>query len=119
MSKPDKKPVSLQNLHTNTELIRLFIILTLVLSAAHQGFADGDALPPKGKIKGAVIDAKSKEPLEYATVALYNAKTNELITGTITDFSGHFKIDRPQSGAYYLSITFVGLKDLKNRCVQH
>lgn len=73
------------------------------------GFASED-MAPKGKIKGAVVDKANKKPLEYATVALYSAD-DKLVTGTITDYLGHFKLDRPEKGTYYLKITFIGLKD--------
>ncbi len=86
-----------------------FICLLLVYS---KGYAD-DNLNPDGKIKGAVADAKTEKPVEYATVALYNAVNNELLTGVITDYLGHFKLDQPESGDYYLVITFIGLEDIK------
>jgi outer membrane receptor protein involved in Fe transport len=96
-------------------MIRKFIILlfTVVLTA-NLSFAKGENNPPKGKIKGTVADAKSKQPIEYAAVALYKASDNKLITGSITDFLGHFKFDKPSEGEYYLLITFVGLKDNKS-----
>ncbi len=97
---------------------RIIIIFIIVVSALHLSFADGDEAGPKGKIKGAVVDAKSKEPLEYATVALYGASDNKLITGTITDYLGHFRIDQPETGGYYLVVTFIGLKDLKTDTFQ-
>jgi len=51
---------------------------------------------------------------EYATVALYRVENNELITGAITDYLGHFKIDQPSKGDYYLVITFIGLQEIKS-----
>jgi hypothetical protein len=41
----------------------------------------------KGKIKGSVLEGKTKTPLEYATISLYSADDNKLITGTITDIN--------------------------------
>jgi len=90
-------------------LIYLFIYFT-----AFGAFAEGEGTPPKGKIKGAVVDASSNQPLEYATIALYEVANDKLITGTITDHLGHFKIEHPEDGEYYLFITFVGLKDHKS-----
>ncbi len=91
----------------------IFILIALIISPGYIR-ADGDAVAPKDKIKGVVIDSKSKEPLEYATVALYKASDNSLITGTITDYLGHFKIDQPEDGQYYLKISFIGLEDFKS-----
>lgn len=88
-----------------------FIYFLLVFS---QGYAD-ESGNPDGKIKGAVAEAKSEEPVEYATVALYNANNDELIGGVITDHLGHFKMDQPEAaGDYYLTITFIGLEEIKS-----
>ncbi len=90
--------------------MRLTIIFLLILSFGFT-YASNEGAAPKGKIKGSVVDDENNQPLEYATVALYNANTNELISGTITDYLGHFKLDHPEKGDYYLLITFIGLKD--------
>jgi len=87
------------------------IILLLLVSS---GYAETESASPKGKIKGVVSSKTNKEALEYATVALYEANTNKLISGDITDFLGHFKLDKPDKGSYYVSITFIGLKDIKS-----
>jgi len=87
-------------------LLVIFIISSLSLKA------EGEA-SSEGKIKGVVADSQTKEPVEYATVALYNATSNELITGVITDHLGHFKLLQPDPGSYYLQIQFIGLKDVK------
>jgi outer membrane receptor protein involved in Fe transport len=91
----------------------LLIIIVFVCSLIGNAYGNNEPAPPKGKIKGAVVDAKNKNPLEYATVALYDIN-NKLITGSITDYLGHFKIDRPEDGDYYLVITFIGLKEKKS-----
>ena len=94
--------------------IILFAVITSLISIHGYSHDESDAAAPKGKIKGAVVDASSKEPLEYATVALYNVSDDKLITGTITDYLGHFKIDQPEVGSYYLLITFIGLEEQKS-----
>lgn len=90
---------------------RLFLIITLLCFVHYFAFADDAAILPKGKIKGAVINSSTNEPLEYATVALYSAKDNKLISGTITDYQGQFKLEWPEAGEYYLQIKFIGLSD--------
>ena len=87
------------------------LILLFIFSATTNGICEGDPMSPKGKIKGAIVDKQNNKPIEYATVALYNSKTDKLITGSITDYLGHFKLDRPENGSYFLKITFIGLKD--------
>lgn len=97
--------------------MKKFIILTIILvvSAGLKAFDEGGAIAAKGKIKGVVADAKTEEPIEYATVALYNSVTGQLVDGTITDYLGHFRISPPEEpGDYYVLITFIGLDDLKS-----
>jgi len=72
-----------------------------------------EEVSPDGKIKGSVAYAKTNEPMEYATVALYSVDKNELITGVITDYLGHFKINQPDTGSYYLVIKFIGLEQIQ------
>ncbi len=90
----------------------MFTILSVFINI-NSGFCAGDSKSPKGKIKGAIVDAQNEKPLEYATVALYDIN-DKLITGSITDYLGHFKIDRPEDGEYYLVVTFIGLKEKKS-----
>jgi len=87
------------------------VILLLIFS---KSYAD-DSMKPDGKIKGAVAEMKSEKPVEYATVSLYHADNDEFITGVITDYLGHFKLDQPQApGQYYLSISFIGFEEIKS-----
>ena len=92
------------------------IIITIILTLLGSSFLHAAIEPaaPKGKLKGTVAAENDKAALEYATVALYNAETNELVGGVITDFLGHFKLPKPKEGSYYLTITFIGLKDIKS-----
>ncbi|MEZ5195485.1 MAG: TonB-dependent receptor [Bacteroidales bacterium] len=98
----------------DTMLGRILTIVSILFMQLiySTGFSD-DNINPDGKIKGAVADKKSKEPVEYATVALYRTSDNTLIDGVITDHLGHFKINQPDTGSYYLLISFIGLKDIQ------
>ncbi len=92
--------------------VLLIFICSILLLFPVIAKADGET-GEDGKIKGAVVEANTKEPIEYATVALYRESDNELISGAITDFIGHFKIEKPNPGNYYLIITFIGFQDVK------
>lgn len=59
-------------------------------------------------ISGKVRDAQSGEPMEYASVALYNSADSGLVTGVITDQSGRFVLDKLSRGSYYLKTHFLG-----------
>lgn len=60
---------------------------------------------------GVIIDAKTKTPLEYATISVINKKTNGILKGIVTNTKGKFdiSIDKEKKD-YYLLIEFLGYK---------
>ena len=68
-----------------------------------------------GIIKGRLIDSKSKEPLEFVTVALLPKGSTTPINGCSTDENGAFNITQVKAGDYVVKISFVGyLDDTRN-----
>ncbi|HOP03871.1 MAG TPA: TonB-dependent receptor [Tenuifilaceae bacterium] len=61
-----------------------------------------------GNVKGFVYDSLSRQPLEYATVSIYRTSDNSLVTGTITDANGFFRVANMEPGNYALEISFIG-----------
>lgn len=61
-----------------------------------------------GKIKGRVIDAESKSPMEYANIAVYRKPDAKLVTGGITNNAGVFEIGELPLGNYSLEAVFIG-----------
>ena len=60
----------------------------------------------KNLVKGMVIDSKTKEPLQFATILIKDTKT-----GTTTDFEGKFNLVIPDSlisDKIYLIIAYIG-----------
>jgi len=116
------KSFSAQKTNFAPSMYRLLLSLLIgigIISHTITALADSKAESnPDGKIKGAVVEAQTEKPLEYATVALYSANDDELIDGVITNYLGHFKMDQPDEGNYYLIITFIGLKEIKTRVFQ-
>ncbi|PZX17431.1 outer membrane receptor protein involved in Fe transport [Breznakibacter xylanolyticus] len=82
--------------------LAMFLLLSLhgIMSAA----VDDDKT---GTIRGLVIDANSGEPIEYATIAVYDAQNN-VVTGTVTDVKGVFKVSGLNWGVYHLQLSFMG-----------
>ncbi len=64
-----------------------------------------------GTIKGQLIDSKSKEPLEFVTVALLPKGSSTPINGCSTDEKGNFTIAQVKAGDYIVKISFVGYLD--------
>ncbi|MCR5444701.1 MAG: TonB-dependent receptor [Bacteroidales bacterium] len=77
-------------------LIVLALLATAVMAHAQQG-----------TVRGRVVDARTGENIEYATVALLSTKDSSLKGGTVTESNGAFRLEA-QYGRYLLRITFVG-----------
>jgi len=67
------------------------------------------------KVSGKLIDAKSKEPLAYANVSVFDAN-EELVTGTVTPESGIFQLQVPR-GQYTLRLQFISYKTVNKPLV--
>ncbi|HEY4650593.1 MAG TPA: outer membrane beta-barrel family protein [Pontibacter sp.] len=65
---------------------------------------------PKGnaKISGTVLDADTKSPVEFATVALLSVSTGKPIDGTMADDKGRFTLSKVGAGKYKLLVSFIG-----------
>lgn len=68
-------------------------------------------------LKGNVTDAKSKLPVEYASVALFKTTDSTLVAGQVTMANGEFEFAKIQQGSYRLKVVFIGyetkyLKDI-------
>lgn len=61
-----------------------------------------------GKIAGILLDSTSGKPVEYATVALIDIKTNKPIDGTTADDKGRFTLSKLAPGTYKIQATFLG-----------
>jgi ferric enterobactin receptor len=77
-------------------------ILALVL------FLSVHTLAQNSRVNGVVSDAMNREPMEFASVAIYNSLDSGLVTGVITDTSGFFQIDKLNQGAYFIRTQFLG-----------
>jgi outer membrane receptor protein involved in Fe transport len=88
-----------------TSILLLFLLPTLLTAQPRVG----TDLPPgeqKFIVRGKVVDAETKLPLEFATVTLFNQSDSSLATGNITDEAGAFMIEtRP--GRYFAKVEFL------------
>ncbi|MVM41981.1 TonB-dependent receptor [Spirosoma sp. HMF3257] len=69
-----------------------------------------DAPKGNGKIAGILVDSTSGKPVEFATIALMNVKTNKPIDGTTSDAKGSFSLSKLAPGEYRLQYSFIGYK---------
>lgn len=97
----------------------LLIIVILFLSTT--GLVFSQVPPPGGSpgganmvkhgiIKGKILDAETKTPMEYANVAVYRKLDSKLITGGISDAKGTFEIDDLPYDIYFVEAGFVGFE---------
>ncbi|MFC6996906.1 outer membrane beta-barrel protein [Rufibacter roseus] len=63
-----------------------FAFLAAFFLMFHNAFAQ------KGEVKGVLMDAAHKEPLGYATIAVYTAQDTTLVTFRVSDEKGGFKV---------------------------
>ncbi len=64
------------------------------------------AFAQTGLVKGRVVDAENKDEIPFASIALM--EDGEIVSGTVSDGSGAFKLDNISVGNYSLSISFLG-----------
>jgi ferric enterobactin receptor len=81
-----------------TKLFCCFIILVSCTNAYAQHVS----------IKGKIIDAVNKLPIQYATIALFKANDSTLVTGNMAGSKGDFELTNISAGSYRLRIMFLG-----------
>ncbi|MCT4586207.1 MAG: TonB-dependent receptor [Carboxylicivirga sp.] len=86
-------------------------IITLLFGMLISASLMANSPEKEGIVKGKVYDGKSKAPVEYATVAIYNADDDTVITGTISDANGNFKIKGLKKGNFYVVVSFLGYEN--------
>ncbi len=93
------------------------LLLTFIISSAFTSLAQNQpgasaqpTAPKKGNVKivGAIIDAETNKPVEFANVALIDPTTNKPIDGAVCDDKGAFAITKVAAGTYTVSISFIG-----------
>ncbi|GIV58458.1 MAG: TonB-dependent receptor [Rhodothermaceae bacterium] len=76
------------------------------------GLSHGQGRPQDGAVRGSiggtVLDAETAEPIASATVGLWRAADSSLVTGTITEQDGRFRLEGIRGGRYYVTVSFVG-----------
>lgn len=74
----------------------------------------------KGSVTGLVLDSASKQPVDYATIALYPIGKTISNNGTLADGKGKFNIKDVPAGEYRVLINFLGYteKEIKSLTVK-
>lgn len=96
------------------KILLLWVIATVTVTSMAQERMQGrsgqnfDMSNFNGVITGKVIDSLDRIGVEFANIALYKQKDSSLVTGTLTDASGSFMIEKLMPGRYYVDVKFIG-----------
>ena len=91
--------------------MKLKLLLFTILSNVAIAFAQipgGGAPAITGKISGTIIDSITKNPVDYATVAISRSGSTKSTNGSLTDEKGVFKVQNISPGSYKVTIAFLG-----------
>jgi outer membrane receptor for ferrienterochelin and colicin len=88
------------------KIIRTVIVLCFVSF----WFTSTGQVKNKYSLTCIVIDSVSKQPIEYASIAIYKQLDNALVTGTVTNPKGQFAFKDLPPAKYLVKCSFVGYK---------
>ncbi len=66
----------------------------------------------QGTVQGKIVDAETKQPVEFATVTLLKRLSSSPINGYITNSTGDFSVSQILPGCYDIRIAFIGYETL-------
>lgn len=105
--------------------IRLFLLLIPALALSGSLHAQIPAGPPNGmraaaigRVYGKLLDAATKEPVGYATVAAYRTLPggkDTLISGGLTRENGDFNLTGLPGGPLKITLSFMGYEPLEKK----
>lgn len=89
--------------------MRYFLTLLILIILSNTSFAQTGS--GKGKISGNVIDATTKEPIDFATITIFKPGTKTVVNGISSDAKGNFTVTGLANGIYKVAIDFIGYKE--------
>ena len=88
--------------------MKRILSVCVLLICGYGVFAQAENAKGNGKISGAVIDAETNQPVEFANVALLDPTTQKPLDGAVCDDKGKFVIPKVAPGKYSVAISFIG-----------
>ena len=70
---------------------------------------------PIGKVIGILRDSSTRQPLEFASIALLKVRDSIAVGGSLTDEKGQFRIEDVMPGRYFIRITSIGYRQLDSK----
>ena len=84
------------------------LVFSLSSFAFSQWPGAGGKMPAIGVVNGSVMDSTSGLPIEYASISLVNMRSDEVVTGALSDKTGRFNIREIPLGRYRAVVEFIG-----------
>lgn len=101
-------------------LFTVFFFTTLFIEAQGPPAGNKDMMKAladiKGRVYGKLIDAKTKKPIEFASVVVLWFNKDSLLGGTLTKENGEFSIENlPPMGGFRFRATQIGYKKYESK----
>lgn len=90
-------------------ILAAFILTSLTSLGQRSGGQSGER--PTFSITGQLVEQSSGNPIEFATVSVFQEADSSLVTGGISDVKGFFRIDS-KPGKLFLRIQFMGYEEV-------
>ena len=88
--------------------MRYFLSLVLIISCTDL-FAQNNGTPENGaKLTGKIVDSVNSQPIDYATITLYEDGNSKPFSGATSNSKGVFVIDKLPIGNYHVVYGFIG-----------
>ena len=91
---------------------KYLLLILFSIALAQHGYGWGSGPPKIGVIEGNILDASTENPIEYASVSIYQSESEKLVQGGISDSDGYFNINEIPPGRFFVVIEFIGYEML-------
>jgi outer membrane receptor protein involved in Fe transport len=92
---------------------KILILLIVLTSTNIVVIAQPIRPASEGIINGLLVDSEDGLPVEFSNIVLYNAADSVMVSWTITDEKGVFKLTKIPGGKYDVAINFIGYEKLR------
>ncbi len=96
-------------------MFNIIFTISIIIFGFHNNIFTQDYKPKYSNqslinLTGTVKDSLNLNPIEYASISLYDFKKNEIIMGAITDESGIFTLKNIPNGIFKIEVNYIGYK---------
>lgn len=89
-------------------LVVVMIVACSMVSAQETRMGQGIQMPTTGAIVGNVLEDELNVPMEFVNLVLFRVRDSAMVTGTISDLEGNFRLTDLPYGKFYLVANFIG-----------